>query len=45
MDSEFLTQTLFKVAGGLAIFLLGMKNMSEGITVVHYTRAARKSRC
>ena len=34
MDYEFLTQTLFKVAGGLAIFLFGMKNMSEGISVV-----------
>jgi phosphate:Na+ symporter len=34
MDSELFFQILFKVVGGLGIFLLGMKNMSEGMQSV-----------
>ncbi len=34
MDVALVTQILFKVVGGLGIFLLGMKNMSEGMQAV-----------
>jgi len=34
MDATFLTSLLFTLVGGLGIFLLGMKNMSEGMQAV-----------
>ncbi len=34
MDVALVTQIIFKVVGGLGIFLLGMKNMSEGMQAV-----------
>ena len=34
MDLSSLTQLLFELIGGLGIFLLGMKNMSEGMQAV-----------
>jgi phosphate:Na+ symporter len=34
MDLESITQIIFGVVGGLGIFLLGMKNMSEGMQAV-----------
>lgn len=34
MDISFITGILFSVIGGLGVFLLGMKNMSEGLQAV-----------
>ncbi len=34
MDSEILIGIVFKALGGLGIFLLGMKNMSEGVQAI-----------
>lgn len=41
MDVGLLIEILFKVMGGLGIFLLGMKNMSEGMQAVAGARLRR----
>ncbi len=38
MDAHIIMQIIFKVVGGLGIFLLGMKNMSEGMQAVAGSR-------
>ena len=41
METEAILKILFKVVGGLGIFLLGMKNMSEGMQAVAGERLRR----
>ena len=41
MDVKFLTELVFPLVGGLGIFLLGMKNMSDGMQAVAGTGLRR----
>lgn len=41
MDTKLMTQMAFSVLGGLGVFLLGMKNMSEGMQTIAGNRLRR----